>query len=131
MLQILYLLWYRASTEKRIKPIVMSMKCMKGVSYVDQLNFVQNVTYVPVVAQNLRVGSRLHHFWEAWAALGASPKVMRILKEGYTLPFRIWPNRMRSAVVISGCVHPLSNSYLIEALHALMQKNAVEKVRNL
>ena len=32
----------------------------------------------------------------------------------------------RSPTVVSGYVHPLRNSYLTEALHTLMQKNAVE-----
>ena len=39
---------------------------------------------------------RLHQFWETWAALGASPMVTRIPREGYTLPFRIWLVRARS-----------------------------------
>ena len=38
--------------------------------------------------------SRLHQFWEKWAALGASPKV--VLREGFTLPFRFRPNSTRS-----------------------------------
>ena len=51
---------------------------------------------VPVVAQNLPVGPRLHQMWETWAALGASPKVIRILKEGYALPFQTSTNFLGS-----------------------------------
>ena len=51
---------------------------MKGVSGEDQLSFVQDVTIVPVVAQDLPVGSRLHQFREKWAALGNSPKVIHL-----------------------------------------------------
>ena len=80
-------------------------------------------------AQNLPVGSRLHQFWETWATLGASPNVIKILREGYTLPFRIRPPMTRLPTIISGYVHPLRNSYLTEALHALMQNQAVEIVR--
>ena len=54
------------------------------------------------------------------AFLGASPKVVQILREGYTLPFRIWPNLTRSPTIISCYVNPHRNLYLLEALHQLM-----------
>ena len=101
---------------------------MKDVSYTNHLSFVQNVKNIPIVAPDLPVGARLHHFWEIRAALVASPKVITVLREGYSLPFRIWLNLTRSPIIISCYVHPLRNSYLMEALHALMQKNAVELV---
>ena len=48
----------------------------------------------------------------------------------HTLPFRIWPNLTRSPTVISCYVNPRRNSYLMEALHQLIDKNAVELVHN-
>ena len=57
---------------------------MKDVSCVDHLNFVQNVTNVPVVAPELPVLARLHQSWETWTALVASDKVITVLREGYT-----------------------------------------------
>ena len=72
------------------------------------------------VSQSLPVGARLNQFWKPWAALGPSSKVIRILEEGYTLPFWNRPTLTRSSIIISGYVHPLRNSYL----------NAVEKVQN-
>ena len=93
-LQIMYLLL--SSIRKRkviVSPVipkpVKSIKFVKGVSCVDQLSFVQNVKNVPVVAPDLPVGARLQQFWEKWAALGPSPKVLIIVREGYTLPFWI------------------------------------------
>ena len=59
-----------------------SIKSVKGVSYVNQLSSVQNVTNVPPVVPNLPVGARLHQFWEKWAALGVSPKVLAVFREG-------------------------------------------------
>ena len=58
---------------------------MKDVSYVTQLSFAKPVTNVPTVALDLPVGARLHKFWEPWEDLGASLKVVKILKEGYAL----------------------------------------------
>ena len=58
------------------------------------------------------------------------PKIVQILREGYTLPFRIRPNLTRSPTVISHYVNPHRNSYLLEALHQLMDKNAIELVHN-
>ena len=68
---------------------VKSLKYVKAVSCVDHLNFVQKITNVPVLVPDLPVGGRLHQFWGKWAALGAGPKVIKILREGYTLPFWI------------------------------------------
>ena len=60
--------------------------------------------------------------------MGAGPKVVQMLKEGYTLPFQIRPNLTRSPTIISCYVHPHRNLYLLEALHQLT--NAVECVKN-
>ena len=64
------------------------LKYVKLASWVTQLSCVQPVNNVPNVVQNLPVGSRLQNFWETWSKLGAGPKTVQILKEGYTLPFR-------------------------------------------
>ena len=114
--------------------VVMSKDCtlklVKGASSVIQLPCVQPVTNVPLVVQNLPVGSRLQNFWQTWLEMGAGPKIVQILKEGYTLPFRIRPNLTRSPTVISCYVNPHRNSYLLEALHQLIDKNAIELVHN-
>ena len=99
------------------------IKCVKDVSCVDHLSSVILVTNVPTVAPDLPVGARFHQFWEKWAALGASPKVVTVLRS-----FRFRPNLTRSPTVISCYVNPHKNLYLMEALHQLLTKNAVEPV---
>ena len=106
------------------------LKYVKGASCVTQLSCAKPVTNVPIVVTNLPVGAKLQHFWETWLNLGSSPKVLQILREGYTLPFRIRPKLTRSPTVISRYVNPHRNSYLMVALHRLIDKNAVELVRN-
>ena len=106
------------------------LKYVKGVSSVTHLSYVKPVTNVKLAAQNLPVGARLQNFWKTWLDLGAGPKVVQILKEGYTLPFRIRPKLTRSPTVISLYVNPHRNSYLLEALHQLMAQNAVELVKH-
>ena len=101
---------------------------MKDVSCVCHLSSVKLVTNVPTVALDLPVGARLHQFWEKLAALGASPKVVTVLREGYTLPFQFRPNLSRSPTVINNYVNPHKNLHLLEALHELVNKNAVEPV---
>ena len=108
----------------------MSIKSVKGVSCVNQLSSVQNVTNVPLVVPNPPVGSRLHEFWEKWAALGVNPKVISVLRKGYILPFRTRPYLTRKPTVTSCYVNPHRNSYLLEALHQLLDKKAVEVVQN-
>ena len=105
------------------------IKYVKDVSCVGHLssaNIVTNVT----TAVNPPVGARLHQFWEKWEALGSSPKVVTILREGYTLPFRFRPNLTRSPTVVSNYVNPRRQANLLEALYQLMNKNAVEPVAN-
>ena len=105
-------------------------KSVKSVSCVTQLSCVLPVTNVKNAAPNLPVGARLQNFWQTWLDMGAGPKVVQILKEGYTLPFRIRPRLTRSPTVVSCYVNPHRNSYLLEALHQLIAKNAVELVRH-
>ena len=102
----------------------------KPLSCVNQLSSVQNVTNVPPVVPNLPVGARLHQFWKKRAALGISPKVLAVLREGYILPFRFRPNLTRTPTITSCYVNAHRNSYLLEALHQLLDKNAVELVQN-
>ena len=108
----------------------MSIKSVKGVSCVNHLSSVQNVTNVPLVVPNPPVGSRLHKFWEKWTALGVNPKVVSVLREGYVLPFQSKPYLTREPTITSCYVDPHRNSYLLEALHQLLNKNAVELVQN-
>ena len=92
------------------------------------IDFVNPVINAPNIVTNLPVGSRLQNFWKKWLDLGAGPKVVQILKEGYTLPFRIRPNLSRIPTVISCYGNPHRNLKLLEALYQLMDKNAIELV---
>ena len=67
------------------------IKYENDVSCVGHLSSVKNVTNAINVSPDLPVGARLHQFWEKWAALGASQKVVTVLREGYILPFQFWP----------------------------------------
>ena len=103
---------------------------MNDVSCVGHLSSVNSVTNVSTVVIHPPVGARLQQFWEKWEALGSSPKVVTILREGYTLRFRFRPNLTRSPTVISKYVNPQRQSHLLEALYQLTKKNAVELVEN-
>ena len=93
------------------------------------MSCVNPVTNVRNAALNPPVGASLQNFWQTWLDLGAGPKVVQILKEGYTLPFQDRLKLTRSPTVISCYVNPHRNSYLMEALHQLIDKNAVELVQ--
>ena len=105
------------------------LKSVKSVSCVIPLSYVNPVTNAPNVAMNLPVGARLQIFWKKWLDLGAGPKVVQILKEGYTLPFRTQPSLSRTPTVISCYGNPHRNLKLLEALHQLTDKNAIELVQ--
>ena len=104
------------------------LKSVKSVSCVIPLSYVNTVTNAPNVVTNLTVEARLQNFWKRLLDLGAGPKVVQILKEGYTLPFWTRPNLSRIPTVISCYGNPHRNLKLLEALHQLMDKNAIELV---
>ena len=103
---------------------------MKLASCVTPLSCVKPVVNVRNAVINPSVGARLQKFWQVWWNLGAIPKIVQILKEGYTLPFQNRPVLSRHPTVISRYVNHHRNSYLSEALHQLISKNAVEWVQN-
>ena len=106
------------------------LKYVKSASSGIPLSYVTPAINVTHVVPNQTVGARLQKFWQIWMDLGAGPKVVQILKEGYTLPFWTRPNLSRSPTVVSLYVNPHRNSYLLEALQQLIDKNAVELVQN-
>ena len=103
---------------------------MNDVSCIGHLSSANSVKNVPTVVTHPPVGARFQQFGEKWEALGSSPKVVTILREGYTLPFRFRPNLTRSPTVIRKYVNPQRQSHLLEALYQLTNKNAVEPVEN-
>ena len=126
-----------AIPKKRVSPgaadchcINQELKYVNSVSCVTQLSCVNHVACAQNVVPNLPVGARLQDFWQTWLNLGAGPNVVHILKKSYTLPFRIRPYLTRSLTVVCCYVNPHRNSYMLEALHQLMDKNAVELVHN-
>ena len=106
------------------------IKHVNDVSCVGHLSSANIVTNVPTIVINPPVGARLQQFWEKWEALGSSPKVITILREGYTLPFWFRPNLTRSPLIISNYVNPQRQSHLLEVLYQLTNKNAIEPVAN-
>ena len=123
----------RAVTKERRKSLIKSKnrnKFWKSAFSVDHCVF-----FAPIVpnAHNVvnaqLVGGRLQNCWQKWSLLGANPRVVSILKDGYILPFKIRPPLVRDPLIVSGYANPLRNPYLREALQALLQKEAVEMVR--
>ena len=106
------------------------IKYVKNVSCVGHLCSVNLVTNAQHAVIDPPVGARLNQCWEKWEALGSGPKLVTTMREGYTLPFRFRPHLTRSPTVISNYHNPTKQSFLVEALHQLINKNAVEPVEN-
>ena len=79
--------------KKGIRPVVKKteIKLVKGASFVNHCLSAKSVPNVPNVVKELGVGGRLQTFWPKWQELGANPRVVSILKEGYALPFKMRP----------------------------------------
>ena len=104
------------------------IKCVKHVYCVNHCLCAPIVQNVPRVVQNPPVGARLQKFWQIWHLLGANPRVVSILQEGYNLPFKEKPPLTRSPVIISGYANPVKSKLIKDSLQELIQKQAVEKV---
>ena len=102
------------------------LKYVKGASCVTQLPCVKPVTNAPSVVTNLPVGARLQNFWKTWLDLGAGPKVVQILREGYTLPFGSCQNSQGLLLSISCYVNPHRNSYRPECNRTSKKQNLSE-----
>ena len=116
--------------KKGISPCTQKIKIkdVKGVFCANQCLFAPPVPNVPNVVPSLAVGGRLQKFWQVWLSLGANPRVVSILREGYTLPFKIRPPLTRSPVIKSGYAHPGKSKALCQAVTDLINKLVVEKV---
>ena len=104
------------------------IKHVKGVCCVNPCLSVPPVPNVPNAIIKQSVGGRLQIFWQVWQEMGANPRVISVLKEGYTLPFKQRPLLTRFPIVQSGYASPVKNRFLKEALLSLMNKLVVEKV---
>ena len=118
------------SQKKDISPSLSKdqIKCVKGAPCVSHCLSAPVVTSALNVVKNPPVGGCLQKFWQVWLSQGSNPRVVSIMKEGYSLPFKVRPPLSRSPVIFSGYANPVKNRHLKESLQALIQKQAVEKV---
>ena len=86
--------------EKAIKFVnIASFACLSGCA--------QSVSDALVGAPSPLVGARLHQFWVVWDQMGASPRAVKLLKEGFVLPFNIRPPLTRTPLIKSGYAHAI------------------------
>ena len=88
-------------------PKLKEIKHAKGVSCLNQCLSVPVVPSAPNVVRELDVGGRLQKYWQKWQELGANPRVVSILKEGYSLPFKMRPPLTRFPLIQSGYANPV------------------------
>ena len=103
-------------------------KHVEGVSSVSQSASVTNVRDAPSVVTSPPIGGRLQMFWQTWASMGASPRVVSILKNVYTLPFQTKPPLTREP--LSGYATSVRQNLLQESVRSPLAKQAIEQVHN-
>ena len=88
-------------------------------------------------AVDLPVGGRLRHFWRQWKDLGASKRVVRWLRFGYPLPFRLNSRGMTVTPplvnqpppnLITWYQDPVKQAHLDCMLNELVTKRAIEEI---
>ncbi len=80
------------------------------------------------VPTNLPVGGRLSHFWKSWEIMGASSKVVEILREGFRLKFLQNPV-LSSIPWETANPKERKNLDLQQHIDILLQKEAIEVVQ--
>ena len=74
--------------KKGVRPVPCQnkIKHVKGVCCVNPFLSAPSVSNVSNAVSKQNVGGRLQSFWQVWQNMGSNPRVVSILKEGYTLP---------------------------------------------
>ena len=104
------------------------IKHVKDVSFVNPCLSARSVPNVPNVVKELGVGDRLQKFWPKWETLGANPRVVSILREGYTLPFKMRPPPDQISSHQKWLCKPGKKSSSFRSSKCLNRKLVVEKV---
>ena len=73
----------------------------------------------------------LQKFWQVLATKGSSPRVVWILRGGYSLKFKIKLLFTKKPLIRSRYANLLKNSHLKKELHSLLQKTNSGKGKNL
>ena len=90
-----------------------------------------------LLASSLPVGGRLRLYWRQWQSIGASNQVVRWLRDGYQLPFRlsnrglpITPplRRCPPSNLVTSYSDPAKQAQLDKMLHELLEKRAIREV---
>ena len=76
------------------------------------------------------VGCHLSKFLDNWRYLGASSYVLKVLSQGYKLPFNSLPALTTVPLIQSQYSDPNKQALLLGHVDALLQKQAIEKVSN-
>ena len=116
--------------KKGIRPVhgLKQIKLVKGVSCVDPCRSAPSVLNVPHVVTEISVGGRLQSFWQVWQRLDSNPRVVSLLRDSYSLPFRERPHLNCFPLIMSKYASPSKSKALVEALFSLRQKQVVERL---
>ena len=99
----------RQPQKKGLSPLlkkVEEVKSVNCVSFAVQCVSAPSVPTAHSVVHAPLVGGCLQPFWQNWAHLGANPRVVSILKEGYLLTFKLKPPLVQYPLIVSSYAHP-------------------------
>ena len=108
---------HRLPQRKGVSPghCLSKIKHVKGVFCVNPCLSVPPVPNVPNAVAGQIVAGCLQQFWHIWQEMGANPRVVSVLKDGYSLPFSQRPLLTRVPLVHSGYANPTKSRSLKES----------------
>ena len=123
-----YCSFIRVSTKERSKYRSLSEQnkaCQRCFLY---KSFCPSCSQCPQCCRRTDYQGTLTTVWAYLARNGANPRVVSVMKDGYSLPFSQRPLLTRVPLVHSGYANPTKSRSLKESLLDLIGKRAVEKV---
>ena len=102
------------------------------VEVVDPILFVAPRNLSPMEGQSKIdwIGGRLQHFYQVWEDLNAHPRVVSVLKQGYSLAFKNRPKLVRKPKILSSYTDSTREKVLCEAVQEMLLKKAIIPVQN-
>ena len=74
-------------------------------------------------------GSKLQNYYKVWQKMGANPRVVTLLQNGYSLDFRIRPKMSKIPLVISRYKAEVKQKILNQNVVEMIQKKAIVRVQ--
>ena len=102
----------------------------EGIQTTGHVVFEADVAPLPPEGSD-KLGGQLKTFAQVWCHFFAHPRIVKVLSEGYLLPFKIRPKLSKKPLILSHYRDEAKEIFLKNAVSDLLKKGAITRVQNL